>query len=50
MNSVIAFDEDLARRVRAILSDEGTLNEKRMFGGLAFIRRGLRFVSSLPAK
>ena len=36
----MAFDEDLARRVRDILSEEGTFNEKRMFGGLAFMVKG----------
>jgi len=36
----MAFDEDLARRVRDILSEEDTFNEKRMFGGLAFMVKG----------
>ena len=36
----MAFDEDLARRVRDILSDEDTFNEKRMFGGVAFMVKG----------
>jgi TfoX/Sxy family transcriptional regulator of competence genes len=36
----VAYDEDLAHRIRAILSDERGLQEKRMFGGLAFLVGG----------
>lgn len=33
----MAYDEDLADRLRALLADEPELTEKRMFGGLAFL-------------
>ena len=36
----MAFDADLARRVREGLATRGAFEEKRMFGGLAFMRRG----------
>ena len=36
----MAYDEDLARRIREHLADELELDEKRMFGGLAFLIRG----------
>jgi TfoX/Sxy family transcriptional regulator of competence genes len=34
------FDEHLAARVRAVLSDRADVVEKRMFGGLAFMVDG----------
>ena len=34
------YDESLAARVRAALADQGELDEKKMFGGLAFMLRG----------
>ncbi|CDO05334.1 RNA methyltransferase [Mycolicibacterium cosmeticum] len=36
----MAHDEDLANRVREILAGTGDVDEKRMFGGLAFLVRG----------
>jgi hypothetical protein len=36
----MAYDEDLAGRVREQLSDQDGVSEKRMFGGLAFILDG----------
>lgn len=36
----MAFDEALAARVRAALGIRRRLEEKRMFGGLAFLHRG----------
>ncbi len=36
----MAYDEALADRVRAILSDEFGVTEQKMFGGLAFMLRG----------
>jgi TfoX/Sxy family transcriptional regulator of competence genes len=36
----VAYDEDLADRVRELLSGEKGLEEKRMFGGLAFLING----------
>ena len=35
----MAYDEDLADRIRELVSDE-TLTEKKMFGGLAFLIAG----------
>ncbi len=34
------YDEDLANRIRELLADEPDLNEKKMFGGLAFLIGG----------
>lgn len=36
----MSFDERLAERVRAVLGARPGLEEKRMFGGLAFLLRG----------
>jgi TfoX/Sxy family transcriptional regulator of competence genes len=36
----MAYDEDLARRIRELLDDEPGVSEKRMFGGLAFLVEG----------
>lgn len=36
----MAYDEDLAHRIRALLSHERGLREKKMFGGLAFLLDG----------
>jgi TfoX N-terminal domain len=36
----MAYDEDLAHRVRELLIDEEGLSEKAMFGGLAFLLDG----------
>jgi hypothetical protein len=36
----MAYDEDLAARIRDILAAEPGLAEKRMFGGLAFLING----------
>ena len=33
----MAYDEQLAERVRDLLGDEAGVTEKRMFGGLAFL-------------
>jgi hypothetical protein len=40
----MAYDETLASRIRGALSGDPALSEKRMFGGLAFLHRGLMFV------
>ncbi len=40
----MAYDEELASRIRAALSEDPALSEKKMFGGLAFLHRGLMFV------
>ncbi|MEO8694517.1 MAG: TfoX/Sxy family protein [Acidimicrobiales bacterium] len=36
----MAYDEDLADRIRELLVHEADLTEKKMFGGLAFMIRG----------
>jgi hypothetical protein len=36
----VAFDEDLANRIRELIGPERKLTEKRMFGGLAFLLAG----------
>ena len=36
----MAYDEDLAHRVRELLADECGLSEQAMFGGLAFLLDG----------
>ena len=36
----MAYDETLAKRVRALLADEADVTEQRMFGGLAFLVQG----------
>jgi TfoX/Sxy family transcriptional regulator of competence genes len=36
----MAFDEDLAHRIRAALQGEPGVSEKRMFGGLGFLVAG----------
>jgi hypothetical protein len=42
----MAFDEDLANRIRDLLARERGLTEKRMFGGLAFLVNGKMAVSA----
>jgi TfoX/Sxy family transcriptional regulator of competence genes len=42
----MAYDEDLADRLRELLADEDGLSEKKMFGGLAFLVRGNMSVSA----
>jgi TfoX/Sxy family transcriptional regulator of competence genes len=41
----MAYDEALADRIRALLSGEEDVTEKRMFGGLAFLIGGNMSVS-----
>ena len=36
----MAYDEDLANRLRALLAGEEGVTEKKMFGGLAFLLQG----------
>ena len=36
----MAYDEDLANRIRELLAAERDVDEKRMFGGLAFLING----------
>jgi TfoX/Sxy family transcriptional regulator of competence genes len=42
----MAYDEDLANRLRELLADEDAVTEKKMFGGLAFLLRGNMSVSA----
>jgi TfoX/Sxy family transcriptional regulator of competence genes len=42
----MAFDEDLANRLRELLQSEPGLTERRMFGGLAFLVDGNMAVSA----
>jgi hypothetical protein len=36
----MAYDEELADRIRALIGDEPRLTEQKMFGGLAFLIGG----------
>ena len=36
----MAYDEDLADRIRGLLGREGNVTEKKMFGGLSFLIGG----------
>jgi TfoX/Sxy family transcriptional regulator of competence genes len=36
----MAYDEELAYRIRELLVDESDITEKKMFGGLAFLVAG----------
>jgi TfoX/Sxy family transcriptional regulator of competence genes len=42
----MAYDEDLADRVREVIQGVDGVTEKRMFGGLAFLLRGNMAVSA----
>ena len=42
----MAYDEDLADRVRAAIAEPAGVTEKRMFGGLAFLVDGHLAVSA----
>ena len=39
----MAYDEDLADRVREVMPADGEVTERRMFGGLAFLWGGHMF-------
>jgi hypothetical protein len=36
----VAFDEELAERIRGVLGDRVDVDERRMFGGIAFLLNG----------
>jgi TfoX/Sxy family transcriptional regulator of competence genes len=36
----VAYDEDLANRIRELIAGESDVSEKQMFGGLAFLVGG----------
>ncbi|MFN8574326.1 MAG: TfoX/Sxy family protein [Gemmatimonadaceae bacterium] len=40
----MAYDEKLAERIRAVFHGNKHVTEKKMFGGIAFLRKGLMFV------
>jgi TfoX/Sxy family transcriptional regulator of competence genes len=42
----LAYDEDLAERLRELLAGETGVSEKKMFGGLAFLVHGNMCVSA----
>jgi TfoX/Sxy family transcriptional regulator of competence genes len=42
----MAYDEELAARIRELLLDERDVTEKKMFGGLAFLVGGNMAVSA----
>jgi TfoX/Sxy family transcriptional regulator of competence genes len=42
----MAYDDNLANRIRAVVQDEPGLSERRMFGGLAFLVHGNMAVSA----
>jgi TfoX N-terminal domain len=42
----VAYDEQIAMRIRAILADEHGLTEQKAFGGLAFLIGGNMAVSA----
>ena len=42
----MAYDEDLANRIRELIATEPDLTEKKMFGGLAFMIAGNMSVSA----
>lgn len=42
----MAYDKDLANRIRELLADEQGVTEKRMFGGLAFLIGGKMSVAA----
>ncbi|WP_141787325.1 TfoX/Sxy family protein [Oryzihumus leptocrescens] len=42
----MAYDEDLANRIREAVQDEPGIREKRMFGGLGFLAGGNLAVSA----
>jgi hypothetical protein len=42
----VAYDEDLADRIRELIADEPNLVEQKMFGGLAFLIGGHMSVSA----
>jgi TfoX/Sxy family transcriptional regulator of competence genes len=46
----LAYDEDLATRIRVTLARDSAVTEKKMFGGIAFLHRGLMFVGVSGSK
>ena len=46
----MAYDEDLANRIRELLGHEGGVERKHMFGGLAFLINGNMSVTASGRK
>ncbi len=42
----MAYDEELAHRIRALLGDEAQVREQKMFGGLAFLVNGAMTIAA----
>ena len=42
----MAYDEELAGRIRQLIGGDPALTEKKMFGGLAFLIRGNRAIAA----
>lgn len=42
----MAYDEEIAERIRTLLEDEKAVTEKKMFGGLAFLVQGKMAVAA----
>jgi hypothetical protein len=42
----VAYDEDLAARIRDLIGPDPDLTEKKMFSGLAFLIRGHMAISA----
>jgi TfoX/Sxy family transcriptional regulator of competence genes len=40
----MAYDEKLAQRIREVLGPRDEIDERKMFGGIAFLRAGRMFV------
>ena len=45
----MAYDERLAQRIRDALDGRPDITERKMFGGIAFLRNGLMFVGILDS-
>ncbi len=45
----MAYDEDLANRIRELIAADPAVSEKKMFGGLAFLVNGNMAVSASGA-
>jgi TfoX/Sxy family transcriptional regulator of competence genes len=45
-NPGVAYDEDLANRIRELIANEEAVTERKMFGGLAFLIGGNMSVSA----
>ena len=46
----MAYDEDLADRVREVMPPDAEVTERKMFGGLAFLLRGHMFAGIVASE